>query len=48
MVVRHERDQLVSHLESLSINSTQTVLIADQDEVPGTGRATECALTQLP
>lgn len=47
-VVRHERDQLVSHLESLSINSTQTVLIADQDEVPGTGRATECALTQLP
>lgn len=48
VVVRHERDQLVSHLESLPINSTQTVLIADQDEVPGTGRATECALTQLP
>lgn len=48
VVVRHERDQLVSHLDSLPINSTQTVLIADQDEVPGTGRATECALTQLP
>ena len=48
VVVRHERDQLVAHLDSLPINSTQTVLIADQDEVPGTGRATECALTQLP
>lgn len=48
VVVRHERDQLVSHLESLPMDSTQTVLIADQDEVPGTGRATECALTQLP
>lgn len=48
VVVRHERDQLVAHLDSLPLNSTQTVLIADQDEVPGTGRATECALTQLP
>ncbi|GAA1635639.1 MULTISPECIES: bifunctional UDP-N-acetylglucosamine diphosphorylase/glucosamine-1-phosphate N-acetyltransferase GlmU [Brevibacterium] len=48
VVVRHERDQLVAHLEDLSITSTRTVLVADQDEVPGTGRATECALTQLP
>lgn len=48
VVVRHERDQLVSHLDSLPISSTQTVIIADQDEIPGTGRATECALTQLP
>ncbi|GAA1866257.1 bifunctional UDP-N-acetylglucosamine diphosphorylase/glucosamine-1-phosphate N-acetyltransferase GlmU [Brevibacterium marinum] len=48
VVVRHERDQLVAHLDSLPIDSAQTVLIADQDEVPGTGRATECALTQLP
>ncbi|RBP63673.1 UDP-N-acetylglucosamine pyrophosphorylase /glucosamine-1-phosphate N-acetyltransferase [Brevibacterium sanguinis] len=48
VVVRHERDQLVAHLQSLPETSTQTVLIADQDEVPGTGRATECALSQLP
>ena len=48
VVVRHERDQLVAHLDDLSITSTRTVLVADQDEVPGTGRATECALTQLP
>ncbi len=48
VVVRHERDQLVAHLESLPESSTQTVLIADQDEIPGTGRATECALSQLP
>ncbi|WP_309132827.1 bifunctional UDP-N-acetylglucosamine diphosphorylase/glucosamine-1-phosphate N-acetyltransferase GlmU [Brevibacterium sp.] len=48
VVVRHERDQLVAHLESLPEASTQTVLIADQDEIPGTGRATECALSQLP
>lgn len=48
VVVRHERDQLVSHLDSLPIASSRTLLVADQDEVPGTGRATECALTQLP
>ncbi|MGC3023315.1 bifunctional UDP-N-acetylglucosamine diphosphorylase/glucosamine-1-phosphate N-acetyltransferase GlmU [Brevibacterium sp. FAM 24630] len=48
VVVRHERDQLVAHLDSLPVTSQRTLLIADQDEVPGTGRATECALTQLP
>ncbi|MGO2036965.1 MAG: bifunctional UDP-N-acetylglucosamine diphosphorylase/glucosamine-1-phosphate N-acetyltransferase GlmU [Brevibacterium sp.] len=48
VVVRHEREQLVAHLDSLPVASTRTVLIADQDEVPGTGRAAECALTQLP
>jgi bifunctional UDP-N-acetylglucosamine pyrophosphorylase/glucosamine-1-phosphate N-acetyltransferase len=48
VVVRHERDQLVAHLDSLPLASERTLLIADQDEVPGTGRATECALTQLP
>ena len=48
VVVRHERDQLVAHLDSLPVSSQRTLLIADQDEVPGTGRATECALTQLP
>jgi bifunctional UDP-N-acetylglucosamine pyrophosphorylase/glucosamine-1-phosphate N-acetyltransferase len=48
VVVRHERDQLVAHLDSLPLASQRTLVIADQDEVPGTGRATECALTQLP
>src|SRR5699024_12342894 len=48
VVVRHEREQLVAHLDSLPLASQRSLLIADQDEVPGTGRATECALTQLP
>src|SRR5699024_780368 len=39
---------LVAHLDSLPLASQRSLLIADQDEVPGTGRATECALTQLP
>src|SRR5699024_3870162 len=46
--VRHEREQLVAHLDSLPLASQRSLLIADQDEVPGTGRATACALTQLP
>src|SRR5699024_12712281 len=48
VVVLHEREQLVAYLDSLPLASQRSLLIADQDEVPGTGRATECALTQLP
>ena len=48
VVVRHERDRLVAHLDSLPLASQRSLVIADQDEIPGTGRATECALTQLP
>jgi bifunctional UDP-N-acetylglucosamine pyrophosphorylase/glucosamine-1-phosphate N-acetyltransferase len=44
VVVRHERDlvaALVAEVDS-------SVVIADQDDVKGTGRATECALAVLP
>ncbi|UFU04574.1 bifunctional UDP-N-acetylglucosamine diphosphorylase/glucosamine-1-phosphate N-acetyltransferase GlmU [Ruania suaedae] len=43
VVVRHEREQVASHARELE----SAVLIADQDEVPGTGRAVECALHTL-
>ncbi len=42
-VVRFERDQVVSHLSEQAPH----VRIADQDEVPGTGRAVQCGLEQL-
>jgi bifunctional UDP-N-acetylglucosamine pyrophosphorylase/glucosamine-1-phosphate N-acetyltransferase len=43
-VVRHERDAVVATIADLS----PEVVIVDQDEVPGTGRAVEVALEQLP
>ncbi len=43
VVVRHERDGVVK--ETMAVDST--VLIADQDEIPGTGRAVQCALESL-
>jgi bifunctional UDP-N-acetylglucosamine pyrophosphorylase/glucosamine-1-phosphate N-acetyltransferase len=43
VVVRHERDQVAAHAREL----LPSVLIADQDEIPGTGRAVRCALTLL-
>src|SRR5450631_1246806 len=44
IVVRHERDLVAAHIAALAPDS----VIADQDEVKGTGRATECALEALP
>ena len=44
VVVRHHRDLVAEHVTSLDPD----VLVADQDEVPGTGRAVECALDRLP
>lgn len=44
VVVRHERDLVAQHLEAVDPD----VVIADQDEVPGTGRAVECGLGVLP
>src|SRR6478609_11085635 len=44
VVVRHHRDLVAEHVMSLDPD----VLVADQDEVPGTGRAVECALERLP
>ena len=43
VVVRHERDQVAAHVEELD----PAAVIADQDEVPGTGRAVECGLSAL-
>ncbi len=43
VVVRHGRDAVVAH--ALEIDAD--VLIADQDDIPGTGRAVQCGLTVL-
>ena len=42
-VVRHEKEQIVSYLE----NEYPHVKIVDQDEIPGTGRAVECAVEAI-
>ena len=44
VVVRHERDLVAAHIAQVDATAT----IADQDDVKGTGRATECALDALP
>lgn len=43
VVVRHERDRVAAHAREVD----PEVLVADQDEVPGTGRAVQCALAVL-
>ncbi|MFF1529925.1 bifunctional UDP-N-acetylglucosamine diphosphorylase/glucosamine-1-phosphate N-acetyltransferase GlmU [Cellulomonas sp. NPDC058312] len=43
VVVRHEREQVAAHAREL----LPQVLVADQDDVPGTGRAVQCALNVL-
>jgi bifunctional UDP-N-acetylglucosamine pyrophosphorylase/glucosamine-1-phosphate N-acetyltransferase len=43
VVVRHGRDQVVSHLREYDPDA----VVADQDEVPGTGRAVLCGLEAL-
>ena len=43
-VVRHERDLIVDYINTFY----PTAIVADQDEIPGTGRAVECALELLP
>ncbi|GAA1685627.1 bifunctional UDP-N-acetylglucosamine diphosphorylase/glucosamine-1-phosphate N-acetyltransferase GlmU [Microcella alkalica] len=43
-VVRHERDTVAAAISELDADA----LIADQDEIPGTGRAVEAALDALP
>ncbi|GAA2020710.1 bifunctional UDP-N-acetylglucosamine diphosphorylase/glucosamine-1-phosphate N-acetyltransferase GlmU [Terrabacter terrae] len=44
VVVRHERDRVAEHVSQLDPDA----LVADQDDVKGTGRAVECALEVLP
>lgn len=48
VVLRHERDRVGEHVASIASSGEWSVLVADQDDMPGTGRAVECALTQLP
>ena len=43
-VVRHERDSVVATLTELM----PEIVVVDQDEIPGTGRAVEVALEALP
>ncbi|AXH97297.1 bifunctional UDP-N-acetylglucosamine diphosphorylase/glucosamine-1-phosphate N-acetyltransferase GlmU [Ornithinimicrobium avium] len=44
VVVRHERQRVADHVAELDAGA----LVADQDEVKGTGRACECGLNALP
>jgi len=44
VVVRHERDRVVASLDE----AMPGLLVVDQDEVPGTGRAVELAVGALP
>ncbi|WP_193106171.1 bifunctional UDP-N-acetylglucosamine diphosphorylase/glucosamine-1-phosphate N-acetyltransferase GlmU [Brachybacterium sp. FME24] len=43
VVLRHERDRVAAHLAE----HASEVTVADQDEVPGTGRAVQCGLEQV-
>ena len=43
VVVRHERDAVAAH----ALDLDPSVLVADQDEIPGTGRAVHCGLRAL-
>jgi bifunctional UDP-N-acetylglucosamine pyrophosphorylase/glucosamine-1-phosphate N-acetyltransferase len=50
-VVRHQRDLVAGHITALADElpglDAATLTIADQDEVPGTGRAVQCGLESL-
>ncbi len=48
VVVRHERDQVDSHVHDVATQLGASVVIADQDDVAGTGRAVQCGLEALP
>jgi len=43
-VIRHQKDVIAPYIEAFYPNA----LVAEQDEIPGTGRAVECALAVLP
>jgi bifunctional UDP-N-acetylglucosamine pyrophosphorylase/glucosamine-1-phosphate N-acetyltransferase len=43
-VVRHRREEVAAHIAQVE----PAAVIADQDDVPGTGRAVECGLQALP
>ena len=43
VVFRHERERVAEHLAE----HASEVAVADQDEIPGTGRAVQCGLEQV-
>jgi bifunctional UDP-N-acetylglucosamine pyrophosphorylase/glucosamine-1-phosphate N-acetyltransferase len=43
VVVRHEREQVAAHVRAVAPQA----LLADQDGIPGTGRAVECGMSVL-
>ena len=43
-VIRHQKDLLAEYISAFFPNAT----VAEQDDVPGTGRAVECAIEKLP
>lgn len=43
VVVRHERDKVAGHISQIAPHA----LLADQDDIPGTGRAAFCGLSAL-
>jgi bifunctional UDP-N-acetylglucosamine pyrophosphorylase/glucosamine-1-phosphate N-acetyltransferase len=43
VVVRHDRDRVAEHAVSVDPDA----VVVDQDEIPGTGRAVQCALVAL-
>ncbi len=47
VVVRHARDQVTAHLAEIA-EQVAGLVVADQDEVSGTGRAVQCGLRALP
>lgn len=46
-VVRHQREKVAEHITDFAAAHDFEVTLADQDEVPGTGRAVECGLEAL-
>lgn len=44
VVVRHERDAVAAHIHQIAPEA----IVADQDEIKGTGRAAECGLDTVP
>ncbi|MEX1909118.1 MULTISPECIES: bifunctional UDP-N-acetylglucosamine diphosphorylase/glucosamine-1-phosphate N-acetyltransferase GlmU [Janibacter] len=48
VVIRHQRDRVAAYVEERNASSGTPVIVADQDEVKGTGRAAECGLDALP
>lgn len=44
VVVRHDRDRVAAH----AVDVADGVIVADQDDIPGTGRAVQCGLEVIP